>query len=342
MNNNNNRQSVNNYVYNRRRERSNDNPAPTPPPLSRNNSFDFTDRNTHSSESSSGMYNSYVSENDYNSYTSGYQSSNSYQNTYGSSYNNYSQSQQSNYSQPQQNNYSGYNQNDYGNYNQPQQNSYDNSPSNPFSTYQDYNSVDPETYSGRVVEVPLSKKMTKWDTIALLSFIIPFGLFMLLTIFSPSTYMENVIMGVIMTILFFLSFFGMIFGAIIAGRMKRKYLAEVCTVPVQGHLVGYEERRRHTKHHYYYEYAPKYQIFINNRYEIRTVDNFTRRQNWPATANLLVKPDGYEMIPADKSSIPSNGSSNGTIIAIIIILIGMFVVFPLMLSIISSLPPHMR
>ena len=332
MNNNNNRQSVNNFVYRKKDKNQNqnnntqsvnnfvyrknrDNNSPQTQPR-QNNSFDFTDRNTqpqntdnsyNNNYTASNNYNSYVSENDYNSYTSGYQPTNSY-NNYNNNFNN-----QNSYN----NNFndSFYNGNNYNNNYQPyQQNNYPNYGNN---IYQDYNTpVNYQNNNEPPVEVPIPRRLKLSSVIVLISFFAPF----LLMTFAGSLAAVFPFLGDIILILFSGIFIIPLIGMIVGFRMERKHLQTVCTVPVTGHLVGYAKQRRSHKHHHYTVYAPKYEIFINNRREIRTIDDFTRGQHGTATANLLANPNGYEIIPAERNFGQSRtGEIIGTIILVIII-----------------------
>ena len=322
MNNNNNRQSVNNFVYRKKDKNQNqnnntqsvnnfvyrknrDNNSPQTQPR-QNNIFDFTDRNTqpqntdnsyNNNYTASNNYNSYVSENDYNSYTSGYQPTNSY-NNYNNNFND-----------------SFYNGNNYNNNYQPyQQNNYPNYGNN---IYQDYNTpVNYQNNNEPPVEVPIPRRLKLSSVIVLISFFAPF----LLMTFAGSLAAVFPFLGDIILILFSGIFIIPLIGMIVGFRMERKHLQTVCTVPVTGHLVGYAKQRRSHKHHHYTVYAPKYEIFINNRREIRTIDDFTRGQHGTATANLLANPNGYEIIPAERNFGQSRtGEIMGTIILVIII-----------------------
>ena len=297
----NNRQSVSNYVYNKRR---NNNSEPV------HNDFDFTQRNDESrNNSSSSMYNSYVSENDYNSYTTGYSSSNSYQN--GNTFNNYNQPSQqnnfnnfNNYSQPQQqNNFS-----DFNNYNQPpQQNNFNNFNSynqpvrqNNFNNNQsvwqtdfgnlnnNYNQLVQQNYNNNApaghnaIEVRLPNKTSLSTAITLISF---GGLFILMigiAIFSAVSGWQGDSLMIVMMSIFFLGFFSIFFSMAFGSQIDRRHNLKVCKTQVRGRLVGYDKRRRSHKHHHYTVYAPKYEIFVNNHYEIRTVDDFEKGKTWGA------------------------------------------------------------
>ena len=354
----NNRQSVSNYVYNKRRNNNSE-------PVHNESDFDFTQRNDESrNNSSSSMYNSYVSENDYNSYTTGYSSSNSYQN--GNTFNNYNQPSQqnnfnnfNNYSQPQQqNNFS-----DFNNYNQPpQQNSFNNfnnysQPSqqnnfNNFNSYnqpvrqnnfnnnqsvwqtdfgnlnnnynqpvqQNYNNNAPAGHNA--IEVRLPNKTSLSTAITLISF---GGLFILMigiAIFSAVSGWQGDSLMIVMMSIFFLGFFSIFFSMAFGSQIDRRHNLKVCKTQVRGRLVGYDKRRRSHKHHHYTVYAPKYEIFVNNHYEIRTVDDFEKGKTWGEEINLLVNPEGYEAVPATKDDYPkrSAGEWIGALILAIFII----------------------
>jgi len=64
--------------------------------------------------------------------------------------------------------------------------------------------------------------------------------------------------------------------------------------------VGYEKGKGYRKNHSSVTlYAPKYEIFINNRYEIRTLDDFRANKDFAEEIDLLANPDGYEIITAE-------------------------------------------
>ena len=328
--NNNNKQSINNYVYNRRRNRE-------PEPVRNENDFDFTNQNNDTRQnSSSSMYNSYVSENNYNSYTSGYQTN---------SYNNYSQPPQNNYnnnfnnySQPLQNNYNG----NFNNYNQPQNNQsvwqtdfgeVNRNRNRPINRREDYRAITGHD----VTEIPLRDKMPLSTVIALTSFMITFVLMILLGILSSIFHWSGDGLMIVMLVSFFIGFFGMAFSTVFGSNIDRHQNLKVCKTLVKGRLVGYEERRRSHKGHRYYVYAPKYEIFVNNRYEIRTVSIFERgHRNWGNEINLLVNPDGYEAIPATKADFPKRSAGEWIGALIVGIFIIVFFLGPLILSLMNS------
>ena len=259
MNNNHNRQSINNYSYSRRRNRE------STPAQNGNNS-------------------------------------NNYNQSPQNNFNNYSQPPQNsfnNYSQPPQNNFNNYSQspqNSFNNYNQP--------PQNFMPTYQGYDDPMTRSYAGghHAVEVPLSKKLKKSEMVGFLCFVIPFVLALVAMLLADVTGTRHSFLGnILVPILFGCSFIGMIAGIIVSIIVEEVRLKKVCTVAVTGRLVGYETQMRYIHHKHrrstsYPVYAPKYEIFINNRYEIRTLNNFTKNQNFSQQLNLLANPDGYEII----------------------------------------------
>ena len=86
---------------------------------------------------------------------------------------------------------------------------------------------------------------------------------------------------------------------IISPFIEMSRLKKVCTVQATGTLVGYAQRHNSSEGTSDYTYAPKYDIYINGHHEIRTLDDFSRRQNNPPVLELLVNPDGYEIMNAD-------------------------------------------
>lgn len=271
MNNNNNRQSINNYSYSRRRNRE---------PAQNGNNSDSTQRNNSNSiqrnnsnphaNSSSSMYNSYVSENNYNSYTSSYQS---LQNNF------------NNYNQPPQNS--------FNNYNQPMQNI--------MPTYQGYDSQN--SWAGGAVEVPIDRSAENSGMMILWFFGIPFVLGL---VFAGIWKIFNVtgIVVFLMGLCFALSLFGLLIGAVASAVMEDARKRRVCTVAVTGQLAGYDSKRTRYRRSNnttvsYTVYAPKYKIFINNRYKIRTLDCYTRNQNFAQQMFLLANPNGHEIIKAE-------------------------------------------
>ncbi len=92
---------------------------------------------------------------------------------------------------------------------------------------------------------------------------------------------------------------------IVSPFFENSRLKRICTVRTTGTLVGYAEKyirdydQENSRSESYYEYAPKYEIYINGHYEIRTMNDFTRNKGCPKTRELLVNPDGYEIMSAD-------------------------------------------
>ena len=330
------RQSVSNYVYNKRRNTNSE-------PVHNANDFDFTSNNTQNQNNSSpSMYNSYVSENDYNSYTSGYQSVNTYQNsnTFNSqpqqnSYNNFN-----NYSQPPQNNY-----NNFNNYNQPPQNNFNNFNNysqpiqqNHFNNNQsvwqtDFGSLNNrrnqpvqqnQNYSNNAIEVPLPNKMSLSSKILLIAFAVMFLSMLVLAILSSAIGWNGDSLTMLIVGIFVTGFITIAGSAMLGSWIDRRHDLRVCNTQVKGRLVGYERRRRSGKHRRYSVYAPKYEVYVNNRYEIRTVNDFERGQTWGNEINLLVNPSGYEAVPATRDDYPKRSAGewiSALVLAVFIILI---------------------
>ena len=127
---------------------------------------------------------------------------------------------------------------------------------------------------------------------------------------------------IVMMSIFFLGFFSIFFSMAFGSQIDRRHNLKVCKTQVRGRLVGYDKRRRSHKHHHYTVYAPKYEIFVNNHYEIRTVDDFEKGKTWGKEINLLVNPEGYEAVPATKDDYPkrSAGEWIGALILAIFII----------------------
>ena len=145
--------------------------------------------------------------------------------------------------------------------------------------------------------------MKKSEIVTLAFILIPFlSMFLILGISSLFGYNESFY---VILICMLLSIVGAISSIIVGGVMEDRRLKRVCTVPVTGHLVGYDTKivrvhRRYGPDTYYNTYAPKYEIFINNRYDIRTLDNYKKSSNFLQQRNLLANPDGYEIIRSGK------------------------------------------
>lgn len=318
---------MSNYVYNKRRNRESE-------PVRNENNFDFTNQNNDNRQNSStSMYNSYVSENDYNSYTSGYQTNNYSQ----PSQNNYSNNF-NNYSQPPQNDYN----NNFNSYNQPPQNhrsvwqtDFENRNRNrPINRQNDYRTVTGHD----ATEIPLRQKTPLSTIIAVSSFMVTFVTWIVLAIISSAFHWNGDGLMIIAVVSFFIGFLGIAFSMIFGSKLERHRSMRVCKTQVKGRLVGFEQQRRSGKKgHRYYVYAPKYEMFVNNRYEIRTINMFDRIQReWGDEINLLVNPDGYEAIPATKADFPKldTGELIGSIAVAIFIIV--FFLGPLILSLMNS------
>ena len=118
--------------------------------------------------------------------------------------------------------------------------------------------------------------------------------------------------------------------SIAAPFIDRHFLKKVCTVRTQGTYVGYDYRVRSSKYGTYNIYAPKYEMFINGHYEIRTLDDFSRDLDFSVKMELLANPDGYEIMPAD-CSISRSGKR--TIIKILIVMaVILFVAMPFLMK----------
>lgn len=142
----------------------------------------------------------------------------------------------------------------------------------------------------RPVEVPLPNKIKLSDLIILLSLIVVCVMGLISNLSESFPFMD-----------LFLPFICMFVAIILSPFIDRHMLGKVCTVHATGKLVGYATRQRYSRWGNYDVYAPKYEIFVNGRYEIRTLDDFSQTYNFPTTMELLVNPDGYEIMPADKS-----------------------------------------
>lgn len=123
--------------------------------------------------------------------------------------------------------------------------------------------------------------------------------------------------------------------SIVGPLMEQSRLKRVCKVRVTGTLVGYaseyvnnydpETQRGES----YYRYAPKYRIYINGRYEIRTVNDFRTSRQSPVTLELLANPNGYEIISTDGKMSHLNRKSikSGIILLLIVLIIEAAVIF---------------
>ena len=254
------------------------------------NDFNFSNESSiENHNTSSSMYNSYVSENDYNSYTS-------------------------NYNQPSQV--------PYNRYDQPQ---------NFAPTYKNNNATMLNGNFGghNAVEIPLRDRTKLSMIIVLISFILIFVVTMVIGFLGTALNWDGNVLMVVMVTVFFIGFIGGGVGMVGSSAIDRKQLRKVCTTPVQGTLVGYDKHRRVHKRHHYNVYAPKYEIFINNRYEIRTIDDFRKSKGWDDRINLLANAGGFEIIPATRADLPKFHIGISEIIsAIIIIAIFAYLLIP--------------
>ena len=120
-------------------------------------------------------------------------------------------------------------------------------------------------------------------------------------------------------------------AVISAPFIDRYMLKKVCTVATTGSLVEYASRERYGKFGSYTVYAPKYKIFINGHYEIRTLDDFSQTSDFAASMELLANPNGYEIMPADGKL--SHSGKTSIIVMICIIILVLFIIFPTFLKI---------
>ena len=196
-----------------------------------------------------------------------------------------------------------------------------NNSNNPFySKYEQSKPSSAKKAFGRPVEIPLPKKIKLSDIILIAAFAVIFfmGIFVRLDESFPSVFE-------------LIAFLLVAIAVISAPFIDRYMLKKVCTVATTGSLVEYASRERYGKFGSYTVYAPKYKIFINNRYEIRTLDDFTRSSNRPASINLLANPNGYEIMPADGKL--SHSGKTSIIVMICIIILVLFIIFPTFLKI---------
>ena len=173
---------------------------------------------------------------------------------------------------------------------------------------------------GPVMEVHLPKK-PKVSNIIMGAAVVLFFLFLIYSkLFLEDDYSD---------LKFFCSILGMLMFSImtiVSPFVDRHFLKKVCTVRTEGILEGYEIRTRSSRMGNYNVYAPKYKIFINGHYEIRTLDDFTRSWDFSAKMDLLVNPDGYEIMPAD-GRISRSGRTN-IILVVIFLVVALFIMMP--------------
>ena len=174
--------------------------------------------------------------------------------------------------------------------------------------------------SEQPVEIPLPKKIKLSDIILIAAFAVIFftGIFVRLDESFPSV--------------FELVAFLLVAAAVISAPFIDRYmLKKVCTVPTTGSLVEYASHERYGKFGSYTVYAPKYKIFINGHYEIRTLDDFSQTSDFSASMELLANPNGYEIMPAD-GKLSHSGKTSIIVMTLIIILV-LFIIFPTFLKI---------
>ena len=155
------------------------------------------------------------------------------------------------------------------------------------------------------IDIPLPEKAKKkYESIKDIFFAVPFLLTMGVMGILITLHLNDMITGVII-MMFILMPAGGAAGEPMSEMFKRRYLEKVCTESVTGDLVGYAIWRKKVKKRrgsgYSMFYAPKYEIFINGRYEIRTIHAFSREQKSPVRVKLLANADGYEIMFADKN-----------------------------------------
>ena len=163
----------------------------------------------------------------------------------------------------------------------------------------------------RAIEVPLPDKPKLSVVITIIGCVLFLGF---MFCFIAAGGQNSIYSGLIV------QFIGMVLFAaltICAPFIDRYCLKKVCTVWTEGTYAGYDTRIRSSKYGTYNIYAPKYEMFINGHYEIRTLDDFSRSLDFAAKMDLLANPDGYEIMPAD-GSISHSGKRN--IIKVLIVL----------------------
>ena len=196
-----------------------------------------------------------------------------------------------------------------------------NNSNNPFySKYEQSKPSSAKKAFGRPVEIPLPKKIKLSDIILIAAFAVIFfmGIFVRLDESFPSVFE-------------LIAFLLVAIAVISAPFIDRYMLKKVCTVATTGSLVEYASRERYGKFGSYTVYAPKYKIFINGHYEIRTLDDFSQTSDFAASMELLANPNGYEIMPADGKL--SHSGKTSIIVMICIIILVLFIIFPTFLKI---------
>ena len=150
------------------------------------------------------------------------------------------------------------------------------------------------------VEIPFPKEAKLSDIITVMSVLVMFVLLIALCILAAVFDWRNEGMVTVGVLIFLAGIFTMALSMFLALRIDRKQNLKVCKTRVRGRLVGYEKGKGYVKNHSSVTvYAPKYEIFINNRYEIRTLDDFRRDKDFAEEMDLLANPNGYEIIKAE-------------------------------------------
>ena len=195
-----------------------------------------------------------------------------------------------------------------------------NNSNNPFySKYEQSKPSSAKKAFGRPVEIPLPKKIKLSDIILIAAFAVIFfmGIFVRLDESFPSVFE-------------LIAFLLVAIAVISAPFIDRYMLKKVCTVPTTGSLIEYASREHYGRFGSYTVYAPKYKIFINGHYEIRTLDDFSQTSNFALSMKLLANPNGYEIMPADGKI--SNSGKTSIIAMICIIILILFIMFPTFLK----------
>ena len=150
------------------------------------------------------------------------------------------------------------------------------------------------------VEIPFPKQATLSNIITIMSILMTFVPVIALCILAAVFDWKNESMVMVTVLIFLAGIFTAVLSMVFGSRIDRKQNLKVCKTRVRGRLVGYEKGKRYTKNHSSVTvYAPKYEIFINNRYEIRTLDDFRRDKDFAEEMDLLANPNGYEIIKAE-------------------------------------------
>ena len=198
---------------------------------------------------------------------------------------------------------------------------------------QDYNNTTSPNNPHNAIEVTLPKeRISAFFILLLVCVLIGIVLLMLAGVKKPEIlpeYGPPVFIGIAVLMLY-----GPVMG-IIHPFIETSRLRRVCTERVAGTLVGHasqyirdydDENHRDNS---YYKYAPKYEIYINGHFEIRTLNDFTRSKSDPRTLALLANPNGYEIMPATRKMSYSGRQSikAGIIMLIIYAVVGAGICF---------------